>query len=82
MTSEKSIESKIEMPSQPTTPAAIKISVAAFQESLIAGKTAAEPYDPNTSLDDIPAVRRALQLFLESKMVESEELLDEKDPAK
>lgn len=83
MNTEKSVEKvRMELPSQPPTPAAVKIDVAAFQQSLTAGKTAAEPYDPNAALDDLPVVRLALQFFLESKMVESEELINEKDPIK
>ncbi|GJJ13980.1 hypothetical protein Clacol_008237 [Clathrus columnatus] len=82
MTLEKSTKTETDTVSQPSTPAAIKASVAAIQKSFTSGKNAVEPYDPNTALNDLPIVRRALQLFLESKMVESEDLLNEKDPVK
>lgn len=66
--------------SQPPTPAAVKASVAALQASF--ESTKGEPYDPQTALEDLPLIRTALQLFLESKMVESEDLLNERDPVK
>lgn len=66
--------------SQPPTPSAVKASVAALQSSYKANGGGS--YDEKTALDDLPVVRLALQLFLESKMVESEDLLNSKDPVK
>ncbi|PBK76181.1 hypothetical protein ARMSODRAFT_950584 [Armillaria solidipes] len=40
------------------------------------------PYSPKDALDDIPGVAHALDLFLASKMVESEEYCDKTDPKK
>jgi hypothetical protein len=66
--------------SQPPTPSAVKASVATLQASVKSSKGG--PYDVKTALNDLPVVRTALQLFLESKMVESEDLINEKDPVK
>jgi tetratricopeptide repeat protein 39 len=66
--------------SQPATPSAAKANVAALQSSFIADGGGS--YDVKTALDDLSIVRVALQLFLESKMVESEDLLNTKDPVK
>ena len=67
--------------SQPSTPTAAKVSVAALQvPSVSLGR--GEPYVAKTALKDVPVVRLALQLFLESKMVESEALMNAKDPVK
>jgi len=42
-----------------------------------------DPYNPEKdSLSDIPGVRYALELFLASHMVESENFCNEMDPAK
>ena len=38
------------------------------------------PYDPNRALDDLDDCKLALDLFLNSKMIESEVLLREGDP--
>lgn len=40
------------------------------------------PYSPKDALDDIPGVAHALDLFLASKMIESEEYCDKTDPKK
>ncbi|KAG7451588.1 uncharacterized protein BT62DRAFT_984650 [Guyanagaster necrorhizus] len=40
------------------------------------------PYSPKDALDDIPGVAHALDLFLASRMVESEEYCDKTDPNK
>ncbi|THU87099.1 hypothetical protein K435DRAFT_782606 [Dendrothele bispora CBS 962.96] len=40
------------------------------------------PYDPNEALDDIPGVSYALELFLASKMVESENYCNQNDEKK
>jgi len=66
--------------SQPPTPSAVKANVAALQSSFKADGGGS--YDLRTALDDLSVVRMALQLFLESKMVESEDLLNGKDPVK
>ncbi|KIJ35454.1 hypothetical protein M422DRAFT_262223, partial [Sphaerobolus stellatus SS14] len=57
----------VDMPQAPT---AIKANVAALQRTFASGqgKEPKELYDPKTALDDLPLVRKALQLFLESKM--------------
>ncbi|KAF8512083.1 hypothetical protein BU17DRAFT_54238 [Hysterangium stoloniferum] len=66
---------------EPKATTAIKANVAALQGSFTSGK-GNEVYDVQTALDDIPLVHDALQLFLESKMVESEDLINNKDPVK
>ncbi|KAF8575741.1 hypothetical protein K439DRAFT_1641118 [Ramaria rubella] len=66
--------------SQPPTPAAIKATVAALQATFISDKGGS--YQPKNALDDLPLIRTALRLFLESKMVESEDLINERDPVK
>jgi hypothetical protein len=38
------------------------------------------PYDPNRALDDLDQCKLAMDLFLTSKMIESETLLREGDP--
>jgi hypothetical protein len=40
------------------------------------------PYDDNAALDDIPGVSYALEMFLASHMVESEEYCHKSDPQK
>jgi len=71
----------VDLPSTPVTPTAVKASVAALQRTFASGQ-GKEPYDVKTALDDLPLVRKALSLFLESKMVESEDLINERDPTK
>jgi hypothetical protein len=66
---------------EPKTPAAIKANVAALQRSFTSGQ-ATEVYDVQTALQDLPIIRTALQLFLQSKMVESEDLINSRDPVK
>ena len=39
-------------------------------------------YSPENALDDLPAIRLALDQFLDSKMIESEELCLKIDPRK
>lgn len=71
----------VDLSPTPPTPAAAKANVAALQQTFASGQSR-EAYDPTTGLDDLPLVREALQLFLESKMVESEDLINNKDPIK
>ena len=67
--------------SQRATPAAAgKVNVALLQSSFIS--EGGESYDAKSALDDLPIVRMALQLFLESKMVESEQIINNRDPVK
>ena len=67
--------------SQPLTPTTAKANIAALQvPSVSPGR--GEPYAAKTPLNDMPVVRLALQLFLESKMVESEALMNSNDPVK
>lgn len=40
------------------------------------------PYSPSSALDDIPGIAYALDLFLKSRMVESEEYCNTSDPKK
>jgi hypothetical protein len=40
------------------------------------------PYDPQNACDDLPSITYALNLFLDSYMVESEEYCNEVDPEK
>ncbi|KAK0490235.1 hypothetical protein IW261DRAFT_1430992 [Armillaria novae-zelandiae] len=45
-----------------------------------AGPIVKTPYDPNDALDDIPGIAHTLDLFLASKMIESEEYCSKSDP--
>lgn len=67
--------------SRPAPSSAVKANVASLQSSFISD-SGSRSYDAKTALEDLPTVRLALQLFLESKMVESEDLLNGKDPVK
>ena len=61
-------------------PTAAVPSVLQRYEAMRAANKERGPYDPNRALEDLDNCRLAMDLFLTSKMIESETLLREGDP--
>ncbi|PPQ91091.1 hypothetical protein CVT25_013129 [Psilocybe cyanescens] len=75
MTSPTSSASQTESPNTPTTP----FAPASYQSRFTAPPSTVYPYTPAVALEDIPDVSYALELFLSSKMLESEAYLEAQD---
>jgi len=61
-------------------PTAAEASLLERYEAMRAANKGRGPYDPNNALDDMQDCKLAMDLFLTSKMIESETLLREGDP--
>ncbi|SRR5258706_14548023 len=78
--SEKSERVAIVPFSTTPSPTAAVPTVLQRYEAMRAANKERGPYDPNKALDDLDDCRLAMDLFLSSKMIESETLLREGDP--